>query len=90
LLSDKFGLPESAELLKRSRKCHPEEMNREKLLRNIVGLVLVCCMTAAAQDKGMWRAASNNARSITGDVALSDEKITINFVSFTIARIRAL
>jgi hypothetical protein len=65
-------------------------MKREKLLRNILGLVLVCCMTAAAQEKGIWRAASNTARSITGDVALSDEKITINFVNFTIARIRAV
>ncbi len=46
----------------------------------IVGLVLVCCMTAAAQDKGNWRATSSTAKSITGDVALSDEKVAINFV----------
>jgi hypothetical protein len=47
-------------------------------------------MTAAAQDKGYWRAASSTAKSITGDVALSEEKISINFLSFTIARIRGL
>jgi hypothetical protein len=65
-------------------------MSQETLRRAIVGLVLVCCMTAVAQDKGYWRAASSTARSITGDVALSDEKISINFLSFTVARIRAL
>lgn len=53
-----------------------------------MGSVLACCMFAAAQEKGNWRAASSNAQSITGDVALSDEKISINFSSFTIARIR--
>ncbi len=47
-------------------------------------------MTAAAQDKGYWRASSSTARSITGDVALSEEKIAINLVSFTMARIRGL
>jgi hypothetical protein len=65
-------------------------MRRETVPGAIVGLVLVCCMTAVAQDKGYWRAASSTARSITGDVALSDEKISINFLSFTVARIRAL
>jgi hypothetical protein len=47
-------------------------------------------MTAAAQDKGNWRATSSTARSITGDVSLSEEKVAINFSSFTIARIRGL
>ena len=65
-------------------------MKRETLLSAVVGLVLVCCMTAGAQDKGYWRAVSSTAKSITGDVALADEKISINLVSFTIARIRGL
>ena len=65
-------------------------MKRETLLSAVVGLVLVCCMAAGAQDKGYWRAVSSTAKSITGDVALSDEKISINLVSFTIARIRGL
>jgi hypothetical protein len=56
----------------------------------IVGLVLVSCMTAAAQDQGYWRATSSTAKSITGDLTISDEKLTINFTNFTIARIRAL
>jgi hypothetical protein len=69
---------------------HPQEMKRETLLRSVLGLALVCCMTAIAQDKGYWRASSSTARAITGDVALSDEKMTINFSTFTMARIRGL
>lgn len=49
-------------------------------------LSLVCM----AQEKGYWRAASSNAGSVTGDIAISDAKITINFLSFTIAPIRHL
>jgi hypothetical protein len=47
-------------------------------------------MSAKAQEKGFWRASNSTAQSITGDVTLSDEKILINFSSFTIARIRGL
>jgi hypothetical protein len=65
-------------------------MRRQALLHGIAGAVLVFCMTAAAQDKGYWRASSSTAQSITGDVALSDEKIAINLSNFTIAHIRAL
>jgi hypothetical protein len=57
---------------------------------SIAGLVLVCCGIAGAQDKGYWRAAGSTAKSITGDVALSDEKMAINLVNFTISRIRGL
>ena len=64
-------------------------MKRVKLLGIFAGVLLVCC-AASAQEKGYWRAASNTARSITGDVSLSAEKIVINFSSFTIAPIRAL
>ena len=65
-------------------------MKRKTLLDAVVGLVLVCGVMAAAQDQGYWRAASSTAKSITGDVALADEKISINFLNFTIARIRGL
>jgi hypothetical protein len=65
-------------------------MKRAMLLRTIVGSMLVCCMTAVAQDRGNWRAASTTAKSITGDVGLSEEKIAINFSTFPIARIRGL
>lgn len=47
-------------------------------------------MSSLAQVKGNWRAANSTAQSITGDVTLSDEKISINFSGFAIARIRDL
>ena len=47
-------------------------------------------MAVAAQEKGGWRAASSTAQSITGDVALSEDKISINYSSFVIAQIRSL
>jgi hypothetical protein len=65
-------------------------MKREKLLGAIAGSMMVCCTLAAAQEKGSWRAADSTAQSITGDVAFSNEKISINFSSFAIARIRSL
>jgi hypothetical protein len=65
-------------------------MKRRAWLRGIVGLVVVCCVAATAQEKGYWRAESSTAKSITGDVALSDQKMSINLVKFTVARIRGL
>jgi hypothetical protein len=62
----------------------------QPLRRAIAIAFVLCCITVAAQEKGMWRAASSNARSITGDIALSDEKIAINFTTFTMVRVRGL
>src|SRR3984957_3677316 len=59
-------------------------------IKPVLATLLLFTFAAAAQDKGYWRASSSTARSITGDVALSDEKISINLVSFTVARIRGL
>ena len=56
----------------------------------IAAIFLLCCLTLAAQENGMWRAANSTAKSITGDIALANEKITINFLSFTMVKIRAL
>jgi len=52
--------------------------------------MMVCCVKATAQEKGYWRAANSSARSITGDVIISDEKISINLSNFIVARIRGL
>ncbi|MCU1224747.1 MAG: hypothetical protein JWQ42_2840 [Edaphobacter sp.] len=67
-------------------------MKPETLLRIFAGLILICCLTMAhAQEKGYWRASSSTARTITGDVGLADEKLTINaFYSTTMSRARAL
>jgi hypothetical protein len=43
-----------------------------------------------AQERGTWRAASKTAQSITGDVSISTEKLSINFVTFPVAQIRSL
>jgi hypothetical protein len=65
-------------------------MSPNKLQKAITGSLLICCLTLAAQERGMWRAESSTARSITGDVALSGEKISINFSTFPMIRIRSL
>jgi len=53
-------------------------------------LALACAVSCAAQDKGYWRAASNTAESITGDIALSNSKVTIDFSGFPLVAVRAL
>jgi hypothetical protein len=65
-------------------------MKLRTLRRAITASLLIYCLTVAAQEKGNWRAASSTARSITGDVSLSDEKISINFLIFTMVRVRSL
>jgi hypothetical protein len=53
-------------------------------------LTLPLAAALTAQERGYWAAVSNTARSITGDVVLSEEKLTINFVKFPMSRVRAL
>jgi hypothetical protein len=53
-------------------------------------VLLACTPPCLAQDRGYWRAASTNASSITGDIAISDTKITIDFVAFPLAQARRL
>jgi hypothetical protein len=65
-------------------------MMRKAFLKAIAGSILTCCLIMTAQEKGTWRAVSSTARSITGDIAISEEKLTINFLNFTIAQIRRL
>jgi hypothetical protein len=65
-------------------------MKRFKLSCVLLTCSLCCSIPSVAQDAGYWRASSTTARHITGDVALSDEKISINFSTYWIAQIRAL
>jgi hypothetical protein len=53
-------------------------------------LAFFCCLSCAAQDKGYWRAASTNAKAITGDVSIGDDKVFINFIAIRIAQARTL
>jgi hypothetical protein len=61
-----------------------------RILWAVAATMLACSLSAVAQERGIWRAASSTAQSITGDVALSEDKLSINFSGFTIAQIRAL
>jgi hypothetical protein len=45
---------------------------------------------APAQDKGPWRAASSEAKTITGDLGVYDGKLILNFSTFPLAEIRSL
>ncbi len=54
------------------------------------GVVLACAAACPAQDRGYWQAASAEAKAITGDIAISDTKVTIDFFTFTSAPIRRL
>lgn len=51
---------------------------------------MACSVASGAQDQGYWRAASSAAAAITGDIAIANHKITIDYAAFTIAQIRAL
>jgi hypothetical protein len=59
-------------------------------VRSLLLLPFVVASAIAQQDGGYWRATSQTARSITGDVALSADRLTINFAGFAISRVRAL
>lgn len=53
-------------------------------------ILLAATLPAMAQDDGYWKATSKTARSITGDIVLRGERLTMNFTGFTIAQIRTL
>jgi hypothetical protein len=65
-------------------------MKRQHLLCALLAFGLIGTVQSVAQETGYWRAAGSTAKSITGDVALSGEKISINFSSYWIAQIRTL
>lgn len=53
-------------------------------------MFLIGSASASGQDKGYWRASSNNANQITGDIAISETRLTIDFLSYSLAHIRKL
>ena len=70
-------------------------MRRPKLLANLLtAAILTLTLAASAQahnpERGIWRAQSKSAKSVTGDVAFSDIRVAIDFYNFTIANIRTL
>lgn len=65
-------------------------MKQSKLLSVTLAFCVTSSIGVLAQERGNWRAASSNARSITGDLSLAAEKILISFTTFPIAQIRPL
>ena len=65
-------------------------MYRQCVLKLLLASLLLLALPVLAQEQGPWRASSKTAQSITGDVALSDARIAINFSTFAMARIRDL
>jgi hypothetical protein len=65
-------------------------MQRKTMLLAMTGMLLASCLSAKAQELGYWRATSNTAQSITGDIAFSDAKLLMNFSTFPIVQARAL
>lgn len=67
---------------------------RQAATRTAVGVCLAALLAVPAsaqqQEAGPWRASSQTARTITGDIAFAPNKLIINFLSFPISRIRAL
>jgi hypothetical protein len=65
---------------------------RSMLRAAVVIPILTCALHAAAQkqDRGNWQAASNTAASITGNIEISEAKLTIDLKGFPIASIRSL
>jgi len=62
-------------------------------IRRITAILILLTsgsLSLIAQEQGYWRAASTNARAITGDITISETQIAINFTPFTIAPIRTL
>lgn len=62
-------------------------MNR---LGKLAVTALLSSIGATAQNNGYWKATSTTARSITGDISISGDRLQINFATFPIADIRPL
>lgn len=65
-------------------------MKIRTLPRLVAALALTASLACAAQDKGYWRAASNTAASITGDIEITESQVSIDFSGFRIVQARTL
>ncbi|MGH9591391.1 MAG: hypothetical protein ACRD25_13410 [Terracidiphilus sp.] len=69
---------------------HVQKMSKKFQLFAPLVLLSLLSLASAAQDRGYWRAASSNAAAITGDIALSNSRLTIDFASFPFVQVRRL
>lgn len=53
---------------------------------------LAACVSVcfAQEDRGLWYPASSNAVTVTGDVTVGEAKVTINFATFPLVKVRRL
>lgn len=65
-------------------------MTKHLQLFVLAALLTLFSFTVSAQDRGYWRASTSTARLITGDIAISNSRLTINFLSFPIVQARRL
>ena len=70
-------------------------MNGRVLRSGAMGVVLAALVCGAArasaqEDRGLWMAASSEAKAITGDIAIGKDRVTIDLISFPLAAIRGL
>lgn len=56
----------------------------------LAGAVCSAARLSAQEDRGLWSATSSNAHAITGNIAIAEAKVTINFLTFPLAVIRRL
>ena len=56
----------------------------------LAGALCSAARMRAQEDRGLWSATSTNARAITGNIAIAEAKVTINFLTFPLAPIRRL
>ena len=65
-------------------------MGKWTALGAVAGVLLAVAVAAAAQDGGAWVAASTNATSITNNIAISKDRLSIDYLTFPLAPIRTL
>jgi hypothetical protein len=65
-------------------------MSKQLRLFAPLALLIFFSLATGAQDRGYWRAASSNAAAVTGEIALSNAKVIINFASFPFVQVRRL
>lgn len=63
---------------------------RKRVTLFVLALACVAGLQAQQPEKGTWRAASNNAASITGNVVFSGSKVTLNFTSVILSPVRLI
>ena len=73
-----------------SPQCHPQRVKIRTFPRFLAALALTASIASFAQDKGYWRAASTTANSITGDIEIKPNQISIDFLGFPMVQARTL